>query len=162
MKKCNAEIMKMIKDLETKKAKLLDYQNRNSTTSYLEKEKPIPSTYSYDETKKEIDELDKEIRRLRGILNYANVTTMIDEFNISVNEALIYLAQLTGRLDRLSLMVSRNKISRVSLRNTNVAEYTVINYDLDTVKKDYQETRDLICKLQIAIDRSNLTNFIDC
>lgn len=162
MKKCNTEIMKDIKKLEEVKETLIKEENENCVVTFLQKETPIDTGYKYDETNDKIEKIDKEILRLKSILANANVTTKVEGFDMSISEALVYLAQLNERLRRLSMLVNIQPLRRRTISYDSVPEFTKICFDRDKVLKDYEETRNLIPRLQMAIDRTNLNNMIDC
>lgn len=162
MKKCNTELMKEIKNLTAKKDELLSYEERESLSTYSENEKIIPSTYSYEEVNEKINKIDSEIRHIKQLLAYANATVIVEGFDMTIAEALVYLAQAQYKLQRLATLKNRAPLTRqaTNYRNATV-EYTKTNYDVAKAQKDYDETYDLIQKLQIAIDRTNLNNVIE-
>ncbi len=162
MKKCNTELMKEIKNLTAKKEELLSFEERESLTTYSENERIIPSTYSYFELREKVDQIDKEIRHIKQLLCYANATVIVEGFDMTIAEALVYLAQLQTKQNRLAQMKNRAPITRQSTSyRTGPVEYVKTNYSVDEVQKDYDEVFDTIQKLQIAIDRTNLTNMIE-
>ena len=160
MKVCNSEAMKKVKALEEELNKLRFNEAQNSMISYKEGEKKIKVDYDYSKTRKEIEKINAEIRKIKNALAVANSTFKIDEFSITIGEALVYLAQLNSEYNNLSQLASRNKISRRITQN-GVLEYTECTYDTDEAKKDQKEVFAKIGKLQVAIDRANLNCFIE-
>lgn len=63
-----------------------------------ESESPV---YDYDEIIDRVDELDNAIRRVRHALHAFNARTVIPEEGVTIDEALIRLAQMNGKLRRL-------------------------------------------------------------
>lgn len=94
---------------------------------------------------------------------YSNVTTIVEGFDMNINEALIYLAQLKQKESHYNFLMGKNKISRSTsgFGNANI-EFTKILYDQDVVREELKKVTDTIMMLQMAIDRTNLTNMIDC
>lgn len=160
MKVCNSEAMKKVKALEEELNKLRFNETQNSMISYKEGEKKIKVDYDYSKTRKEIERINAEIRKIKNALAVANSTFKIDDFGITIGEALVYLAQLNSEYNNLSQLASRNKISRRITQN-GVLEYTECTYDTDEAKKDQKEVFAKIGKLQVAIDRANLNCFIE-
>lgn len=160
MKICNSEAMKQIKMFEDELAKLRDNEEMNNTVSYKEGEKKVEVNYDYTKTRQEVARINAEIRKIKKALAIANSTFLIDDFNITIGEALIYLAQLNREYYKLSDLVNRNKISRRITPN-GVIEYTECTYDPEQAKLDQKEIFSTINKLQVAIDRANLTCFIE-
>ncbi|MCI5938420.1 MAG: hypothetical protein SOU07_01330 [Bacilli bacterium] len=161
MKKCHTEIMKEIKKLEEVKETLLNEESDNCIVTYLQKETPINTGYDYNLTNIKIEECDTEILRLKSLLTKANVETNVEGFEMTISEALVYLAQLNEKLKRLSYLVNLKPLKR-STGYDSVPEFTKIVFDREKVLKDYEEVRNLIPKLQMAIDRTNLNHMIEC
>lgn len=162
MKKCNTEIMKDIKTLEETKNDLLAFENSNCSHTYSKYEEPIVNGYDYSSTKEEISKINDRVRYLKGLLAYSNVTTIVEGFNMTIGEALIYLAQLNGEKERIKRLASRKVLTRTSGGYLeNGAEYTQLEYDPEIAKQDLKTIIDLVYKLQLAIDRTNLTNMIE-
>lgn len=161
MKKTNAEIIKDIKRLEVEKNDILSEESETMTTTYGLDEKPLPSEYDYKKTQKALDDIDAEVRHLKSALAKSNANTMVKGFDMTINEALVYLAQLNFSLSRLQSMARRKELTRTSGSYNSKAELTRTNYDIKEVKKNYQKTQETITKLQMAIDLTNLTNEVD-
>ncbi len=161
MKKCNAELMKEIKILEEKKNDILTLEQEECKITYLDGEKKMSSLYSYDTVRKEVDEIDSKIRRYKSLLAYSNATTKVEEFDMTIGECLIYLASLNSKKTYLTSFASKKQKSRISSTYNNKVEYTELLYDVNKVKQELEDLQRLIAKLQMAIDRTNLTNLIE-
>ncbi len=161
MKKCNTELMKEIKILEEKKNDILTLEEEECKITYLEGEKKMCSNYSYDVVRNEIDEIDNEIRKYKSLLAVSNATIIVPEFNMTIGECLIYLASLNSKKSLLASFASKKQITRISSTYNTKVEYTELLYDVDKVKKELEDLQRLIAKLQMAIDRTNLTNLIE-
>ena len=160
MKMCNSEAMKLIKELETKKDKFIYVEDHHSKISYKEGEEKVLTNYDYAQTRKIVAQLDERIRKIKHALAVSNCATVIEYFDITIGEALIYLAQLNAERAQLDELSENVKLSRRITPN-GVIEYTECLYDPEQVEKDMEELRAKIGKLQIAIDRANLTHYVD-
>lgn len=160
MKVCHTEAMKLIKEYEEQKRNLILTENRDSIISYKETEKKISNNYNYENIRKEIQQLDEKIRKIKTILAIANCSVKIDEFNITIGEALVMLAQLQNEKNQIEFLASRTQLARRITPN-GVLEYTECNYDVKKAEEDCIKLRNKIASLQIAIDRANLTNFVE-
>ena len=159
MLKCNTEIMKDLKKIQEQRSEILSIERRDSTISYIAGEEKIPTNYNYKETRIKIDELNKKEVYLRGLLAKANSTVIVPEFNMPIGDCLVYLAQLSSKSSILySLANARSKTRSYKLKEV---EYTETLYDVLEAKKDYEKTNEEIMRLQMAIDRINLTNMIE-
>lgn len=162
MKKCNTELMKEIKMLEEKKEDILSLERESCKITYLEGEKKLPSNYDYNAVRKNVDAIDAEVRRYKALLAYSNATTIVPEFNMTIGECLVYLAQLNKKKDLIANLSNCKQLTRVSSAYNTKVEYVEVLFNVDKVKKELEEVQRLISQLQIAIDRVNLTNMIDC
>ena len=160
MKMCNSEAMKAIKELEEKKKNVIFNENYRSRISYKEGEKKVLTNYDYTETRNVISEIDGRIRAIKHALAVCNCTAVVDDFGVTIGEALVYLAQLNAEYKQLSALGNYNKLSRRITAN-GVLEYTECLYDPEEATRDLEALHAKICKLQVAIDRANLTNYIE-
>lgn len=160
MKMCHSEVIKYIKELENKKRVLLRQEENDCRYSYQNEVSKIVPNYSYKKTRQAVDALDTQIRKLRHALAVANCTVMVDEFGVTLGEALVMLAQYQSKCELLSDMSSRQQISQRS-SYSGLMEITCCNYDVEKALKDYEELRLVIGRLQVAIDRANLTSYVE-
>ena len=160
MKMCNSEAMKAVKELEEKKKKIIYTENTRSRIAYKADENKVLTNYDYSQTRKDIAKIDERIREIKHALAACNCTAVVDDFAITIGEALVYLAQLNAEYSQLNSLSSYMKLSRRITPN-GVLEYTECLYDPEAVAKDMEALHSKICKLQVAIDRANLTNYID-
>ncbi|MCL2285229.1 MAG: hypothetical protein FWC32_02570 [Firmicutes bacterium] len=160
MKLCNAEIMKKVKLLEQNKSDTLAEERRINQVTYQTESDKIDFGYSFAETRKKVEGIDSEIRKLKRLLNYSNATTVVEEFDMTLGECLVYMAQLNNELGILEPLARKEPLTRSSTYN-GVIEYTVLNYDKAECQARLQWIKDTLSGLQIAIDRTNLTNMID-
>lgn len=160
MKICNSEAMKLIKELEEKKKNVLYNENCRSRISYKENEEKVLTKYVYAETREVIAEIDGKIRKIKHALAVCNCTAVVDDFGITIGEALVYLAQLNAEYKQLENLGAHNKLSRRITVN-GVLEYTECLYEPEEVVRDMEALHAKIGKLQVAVDRANLTNYIE-
>lgn len=160
MRVCHTVAMKAIKEYEEQKRLLLETENRNCITSYKETEKKLTNDYNYAKVRKDVQVIDEKIRKIKAILAYANATVKVDTFDITIGEALVLLAQLQKEKDQVEYLSSRTQLTRRITPN-GVLEYTECCYDVEKAKADAIDLRNKISNLQIAIDRANLTNYIE-
>ena len=161
MKKCNTELMKEIKKLEERKNDILLLEKTECKVTYINKESKIETNYDYISVNQELDSIDLKIRNIKKLLAYSNATTIVPEYNMTIGECIIYLAQLNVKKNKLQEMANQPKIKRISSSYTTKVEYEEIVYDIDKVKEDFNKIIDDINNLQMAIDRCNLNNLIE-
>ena len=160
MLKCNTEIMKDLKKIEEEKNTILKNEMEQSVIKYVSSEDRIIPDYNYEQTRKDLDNLYKKEIYLRGLLQKANSTVIVPEFNMTIGDCLVYLAQLAEKSRILKSLANRQAKTR-TLQYQKQVEYSEALYDIETAKKDYDAVQAEIVKLQMAIDRINLTNLIE-
>lgn len=118
----------------------------------------VRPAYNYTKTQEVIDELNAKIRKVKHAINVFNSTTVIPEFNITIDEALVLIPQLSKKCAKLSEMKARLPKSRVNgFRGVNIIDYEITNYDISAVEKDYDAVAEELSKLQTALDLVNST-----
>ena len=160
MKLCNAELMKKVKLLEQAKNDVLAEERRIHQVTYQTEKDKFDNGYNFAATRKKVDDIDAEIRKYKRLLNHSNATTMVEEFDMTLGECLVYMAQLNRQVYTLDELSKKEPMTRRSTVN-GVIEYTALNYDKAECQAKLQWVQETISKLQVAIDRTNLTNMIE-
>lgn len=98
---------------------------------------------------------------LVSYLHRFNMQTILPERGITIDEALILLAQLSGRKERLNGLASRQPKERLGDRyfgsGSGPIEYRYANYDVARAEADYRAVADEIAALQLELDLVNQT-----
>ena len=161
MQKSLKEIIKQIAALERYKDEVLSDEAQTSISRHDSSEDVPVSEYDFFATRKMIEDLDNKIRYLRHKLHLSNATEQVPEFNITIGECIIMMAQLSKEQALLSRMARREKKERRQLGYSNSTELVILNYDKDECRRYLKEVNNKITSLQIAIDRINLSHMID-
>ena len=160
MKICNKEAMKLIKELESKKNYLLSAEDRQSHVQYKDGETRPSNGYDYAKTRKKVAEIDAQIGKIKHALSKANCEIVVDEFNVTLGEALVMLAQYNSELSRLTYLANALQVT-TSITPNGVTVFNECLYNVETAAKDAENLTAKINKLQVAIDRANLVNFYE-
>ena len=169
MKKCNAELMKELKiiqeELSEKKSKVIN----ESVVRYYENEEEPDKSFNYEEITKEIKDLYEQEQNIKKLLAYSNATTKLINYSsdITIGEGLVMLAELNSYLSAINMLKRNNqiikKVEHAKFEGDKdrvlVTEYL---YDLKKVESEIKSTKEKIHALQVAIDRTNLCNMIEC
>ena len=160
MKLTSAEANKMIRSLKDQH-RLLLLQEENvvsfiaATTENLEEVRP---PYSYEETAAKFEEIERKIRKIKHALNVFNAATVVDGFDMTIDEMLVYLPKTSERLRKLEDMLAKPEKSRAqNTGRTSIIEYEYLNYDLQKVQQDYDALLDLKNRALTALDVVNNT-----
>ncbi|MBQ9278240.1 MAG: hypothetical protein IJ224_06355 [Lachnospiraceae bacterium] len=126
-------------------------------------EEPVIPDYNYEEVAKKISEIDDKIVKIKHAINVANCNNEIKvgDTLMTIDAILVSMAQMNNRkviLDRMRKKEPKSRINSglFSARKT-APEYEYINYDLDLIKKEYEEIDAKISDMQIALDKYNQT-----
>ena len=159
MKYTSAAANKLIKILEDKKQYLLQIESNNSTYVLAQDEKEDIPEYDFKISNKEVDEIDTKIRTLKHALNVFNTTTVLP-IGITIDEALVEMAQLNNKLYRLDNMrkaKDKTRLSGMTAGRRDIAEYQYLNYNPKDVDKIYEENFSRVQQIQLALDKVNQT-----
>lgn len=149
---------KMLRMLEDDKQFLLAQEASAANYIVSEGVEPVIPDYNYRKTAKMLVEIEAQIRTIKHALNVFNTTTMLEGMQITIDEALVKMAQLNQRKATLDAMRRRLDKERINnFGHSNMVEYSCINYDLTEVQDDYQNIAQQIMDLQLALDLTNQT-----
>lgn len=142
----------------------IESQSRSFLAATGEDVESARPEYNYEETKKEIENLSKKIRIVKHAINVFNTNTVVPGFDMTIDEMLVFLPQLSNRVIILNTM--RNELPKVREQSygqgiSTTIDYRYINYDLETVKRDYEEKNALLSKAQTALDYVNNTETLE-
>ena len=160
MKYTSAEAAKLLRSLKEELAALNAMQDRSAEfiAAVGEDIEGVRPQYDFLETQVKIDELQKKIRTVKHALNVFNSTTVIPDFNMTIDEMLVYIPQLTSRKVKLSYMTAKLPKSREQGNvRAGVIDYRYLNYNPDDAKNEYKRIDDLLSKAQTALDLINST-----
>ena len=156
----SAQAAKAVRKLNEEYNALLQKEKLSSTflAASGEDADSLRPAYDYAGTQKRLFEVEKKIRTLKHALNVFNSTHAVPGFDMTVDEMLIYIPQLTARVNKLSEMKARLPKMRVEERYgkvSNIIDYTYVNYDIDEASADYDKAADELARAQLALDTLN-------
>ncbi len=162
MKLTSAEAAKVLRKMNDD---LNDLWSRESMSQSFvaavsENVEDVRPEYDFAKTRAEEAVLSEKIRKLKHAINVFNSTTVIPEWNITIDEMLVLIPQLTRKRDRLSMMKNRLPKERVEagMRTaSNIIDYRYANYDIAAAQAEYDEASDRLAKAQTALDLVNST-----
>ena len=166
MKCSSAELQKLLRQLQDDEAMLAAKEKKSFifNAAVGEDVEAVRPEYNLIQHSTEVAELQYKIRILKHALNVFNNTTVLEDFDMTIDQALVALPQLRYRQTMLREMIGRQPIERVNSYGAGrsaLIDYRYINYNMDDAKKLYEEITDQIAALQLAIDEANLQQVID-
>ncbi len=138
----------------------MEKKSRAFTAAIQEDVESVRPAYDFQATQDALVEIEEKIRNLKHTLNCFNSTYVIPEFNMTIDQMLIYIPQLTSRKKRLDGMRSKLPKERVQSsygRGNNIIEYDYANYDISKAEEAYTAVSDELAKAQNALDTANAT-----
>ena len=162
MKLSSAEGAKLLKKLKSEYDALKSKESISSTflASVGENPESVRPKYDYKEVKAELDGLALKIRKLKHAINLFNATTVIPEIEMTIDQVLIYIPQLSYRKDILGEMSRRLPKERDMspyLSSSPIVSYIYANYEIEDAKKELKEVSEKLTQVQLALDRVNST-----
>lgn len=155
----SASANKEFKLLEEEKNFILTLETEASTYIQADGEKSLKPDYSYEVTSNRIEEIDKKVCVIKHAVNLFNSRTLLSQVNMTIDQALVRMAQLNARKNTLNQMRKRLPVERLSnmFGRSNIIEYRYVNYDLDQVNADYNSICQQVIDIQMALDVCNQT-----
>ncbi|MCD7828015.1 MAG: hypothetical protein LUG85_05715 [Clostridiales bacterium] len=162
MKYTSAEASKLLRTLTEEHNNLADRERSLDTFGAFANEDPaaVRPDYDYAEYQARLSELEEKIRKVKHAINVFNVTTVLPETGMTIDETLVLLPQLSARKRKLSVMsmrVQKERLMNTRTTTAAVSEFMYANYDIAEAKSDYDKTVAEITAIQTAIDLVNNT-----
>ena len=160
MQYTSASLNKLLKQTSDELERIKKIEGSTSTflVAIGEKVEDARPEYNYTETQAKINELDAKVRKIKHAINVFNSTTVVDGFDMTIDELLVLIPQLTKQRTKLSGMVNRpEKVRQEPDRyyGKSIIEYSYVNYDIEQAKADYDKVNDMLTKAQLALDKLN-------
>ncbi len=164
MKCTSAEAGKMMRKLLEEKSsiEMREHNGKEFLAAVGEDLESVRPDYDFAKTQSALAEVERKIRKLKHALNVFNSTTVIPEFDMTIDEMLVYIPQLTARKNKLSSMKDKlPKVREQSRTNSSILDYRYLNYDVAEVAAEYEKAADTLAKAQNALDAVNMTKTLD-
>ena len=158
----SSEAAKLLRKLNEEKDALEANESQSSVfrASLGEDVESVRPAYNYSQVQADIESLEAKIRTVKHAVNKFNVEQKIPGFNMTIDQMLVYIPQLTRKKNKLFNMQNRLAKQRAAL-SVNVIDYFYANYDIETVRADYIKISDELSRAQTALDLINSTAKFD-
>ncbi len=162
MKMTSAAAAKELKKLNEQHEALTAMENKSSEfiAAIQEDIETVRPAYDYAAVQKELAEVEQKIRALKHAINTFNLSQTVPGFDMTIDQMLVYIPQLSARKRKLEQMkdkLPRERVRGGSFSNSGIIEYTYVNYDLKAVSRDYDKVTDELSRAQNALDLVNST-----
>lgn len=160
MELTSAQANKLLKQLSDEKRVILAKEEEGAVfvAATSENIADVRPEYDYSAVQNELREIDRKIRKIKHAINTFNTTYVIPEFDMTIDEMLVWLPQLTEMNGKLSEFAQRLPKTRYrSPYNTNLIEYEYANYPTEKALEDYNNAAATLSAAQVALDTANNT-----
>ena len=164
MKCTSAEAAKYLRKLNEDYAYLLSREEvrRDFLVSLGEDPESVRPPYDFQETQDALDEMEQKIRRVKHAINLFNTTHTVPGFDLTIDEMLVLIPQLTKRKNKLAEMKEKlPKTREQTYSKSNIVDYRYINYDSDEAASEYEKAAELLSRAQTALDTVNNTETLE-
>ncbi|MCI8659307.1 MAG: hypothetical protein HFG54_03515 [Lachnospiraceae bacterium] len=168
MRYTSSEANKLLRRLNDDRDALLMKEGNTSTFLAAMGEDPesVRPEYNYLDTQRELDELNRKIRIVKHALNCFNLEHVVPGFDMTIDQLLVYIPQLTAKKKKLAYMKNRLPKQRVREKSSlsysgNIIDYWYVNYDIKAAEADYASVTDELARAQTALDVLNNTETME-
>ena len=161
MRYTSSEANKLLRRLTEERDALLVKELKSSTflAAMGEDVDSVRPDYDYAQTQKELEELDRKIRMVKHAINGFNVSHEVQGFDMTIDQMLVYIPQLTSKKKKLSNMKSRLPKQREMAggfgHTGSIIDYCYANYNIGKAEADYAAVSDERARAQTALDAVN-------
>ncbi len=166
MRYTSSEANKLLRRLNEERDALLAKEQKSSTFLAAMGEDPetVRPEYEYQSTQEALNRLDEKIRTVKHAINAFNLEHVVLGFDMTIDQMLIYIPQLTAKKQKLARMKDRlpKQRERDAFNHSgNIIDYSYANYELAAVEADYEAVSDALSKAQTALDVLNKTETME-
>lgn len=159
MRYTSAEANKLLKRLE---GRISDIKRKETlASSFLvasgEDEESLRPPYDFAGVQEQLDELEAKVRKVKHAINGFNLTHELPGFDgMTVDQALVYIPQLTERISKLRGMSEVLPKQRVNdTFRASFVDYKVCNYDIADAESGYAKAKRMLEALHLGLDTVN-------
>lgn len=158
----SAKAAKMLRQLndELRTLQVREGKTKTFVAALQEDIESVRPKYNFKEMRDAQAEVERKIRKLKHALNVFNTTTVVPDFDMTIDEMLVFLPQLNKQCSLLSGMrdaMPKVRVSSGYSGNSAILDYQYTNYDIEEANKLYIELSDILAKAQTALDLINST-----
>ena len=156
----SAEAAKLVRKLNEEQNVLKQKEDKSSlfVAAIEEDVESVRPDYDYEEVQKLLADLEMKVRKVKHAINTFNLTTQVPGFDMTVDQMLVYIPQLSERKNKLTRMAGclpKERASSSGYGAKTIVEYCYTNYDIKKAEADLAEVTDELARAQTALDVIN-------
>lgn len=157
----SAQANKLLKQLAAEKSVLITNEQQSSefVAAIQENIEDARPAYDFNETQAKIKVIDAQVREIKHAVNQFNISTVVPEAGMTIDEVLVYIPQLTAlknKFEKMSKVLPKSRRCDYAARS-NIIEYQYANYDVEQARAEYTCVDEELTKIQLALDKINTT-----
>ena len=119
--------------------------------------------YNFATVQEKIVGIQEEIRKIKHAINEFNVTHKPEGFDMTVDEMLVYIPQLSGMKSKYQQMANRLPKTRKEnyAGRSNLIEYEYANYEIRSAENELEWVTEELYRAQLALDKLNTTEMFE-
>ncbi len=166
MKYTSAEAAKLLRRLNEEHEALLELERQSSSfvAAVSEDIESVRPDYELAAVQEKLAELEAKVRKVKHALNVFNSTHTVPGFDMTIDQLLVYIPQLSQRKMKLRNMAGvlpKTRVKGRSAVNSAVIEYTYANYDVEKARAGADAAAEELARAQTALDRVNNTETME-
>ena len=156
----SAEAAKLVRKLNEEQNVLKQKENKSSlfVAAIEEDVESVRPDYDYEEVQKLLADLEMKVRKVKHAINTFNLTTQVPGFDMTVDQMLVYIPQLSEKKSKLTRMAGclpKERVSSSGYGAKTIVEYRYANYDIAKAEVDLAAVTDELARAQTALDVIN-------
>ncbi len=160
MKYTSAEAAKLLRKLNENHQAVLDKESKcaDFIAAVGEDIEDVRPQYDYHKTQEELAGIEQKIRTVKHAINQFNISTVVQDFGMTVDQMLVYIPQLSARKQKLSRMAAqlpKERCSSAGFGAKTIIEYRYANYDIAAVEAELAAVTEELARAQTALDVVN-------
>lgn len=158
----SAEASKMLKKILEEKSLILANERQSCVFNAAlgEDVESVRPAYDYAAAQAALESCNRRIRLLKHAINRFNAAQTVGDTGMTIDQALVYIPQLTemrGRLFEMQNRLPKQRTSVGGIGSNTVIDYRYTNYPVEAAKRDYTRVSDELRRVQTALDVVNTT-----
>lgn len=160
MKATSAEAAKLLRRLneEHQALLLLEERSRQFVAAVSEDPESVRPAYDFAAVQEQLAQLEEKIRRVKHALNVFNSTHLVPGFDMTVDQMLVYIPQLSQRkmkLQSMATVLPKVRDTSAYAKNSTLIDYRYANYDVAAATQAAAAAADELARAQTALDALN-------
>ena len=160
MKCTSAEAAKILRKLTDEQAALKEKEDKSAVfvAAVGENVEDVRPVYRYRETREKLAELEARVRALKHAINTFNLTAVVPGFDMTVDQMLVYIPQLSQRkmkLQSMAAVLPKVRDTSAYAKNSTLIDYRYANYDVAAAAQAAAAAADELARAQTALDVLN-------